>query len=167
MLFAGVGRGRDAVHAAARGVDVTACDVAPAMLARFERALARARLQAEIHHGGVASLAQAGDYDAIVASFFLDLYTASELGPAIAPLRAALRPGGRLWVADFAPADGGLLRRAAAQLHYWPVALAGRALGLAALHPLIDYGEVLSEAGLDAKVEGELGLYRVWSARAP
>ena len=166
-LFAGVGRGADAVLAAQRGVEVIALDAEPAMLQRLELALAERKLRAQCIAQDWFCHAPAAPYDAVVASFVLNVFSGDDLERALDRLVGWLKPGGLLWVVDFAPPRGGAVRRAAAQLRYWPVAVVARGLGLCALHPIHDYGPRLVARGLDLKDELDFGGYRVWLARRP
>jgi ubiquinone/menaquinone biosynthesis C-methylase UbiE len=170
VLFAGAGRGADALQAARRGVRVTALDVSPRMLARFEASLQREDLRAEICCANVFDVAASeGPFDAVVASFFLNVFDAVELVEAVDALAKRLACGGDLWVVDFAPPAGSAWRRAAAQLYYAPVALVGAALGLAALHPIHDYRRSFAASRIELDLELEhrsyVGLYRVLRAQ--
>lgn len=147
VLFAGVGRGADALRAVRRGVRVTAIDLAPAMLARFRAALVRAGLAAQTIEGDVADHAPAAPYDALVAHYFLNLWDAPTAGAMLVRLRTLLRPGGRLVLADFAPPSGGLVARALTAAYYRPIDWIAWALGFCALHPILDYASLLPAAG--------------------
>lgn len=148
VLFAGVGRGQDAVEAARRGVRVTAIDLAPTMLARFERALARAGLAAECIQGDVATHRPAEPYDGIDASYFLNLWDEPRAQAMLEHLARLLRPGGLLVVADFARPRGGRLARLVAEAYYRPVDWIAFSLGLCELHPILDHHALLGRAGL-------------------
>ena len=91
------------------------------MLARARARLEPHRtalLQTEFRHGTDAALGPAETFDAVVTFFVLDCLTGPELGPALARLRAALRPGAPWLLADFRPAQRGW-RRALLGLMYW------------------------------------------------
>lgn len=147
VLFVGVGRGSDALVAARRGCRVTAIDLAPAMLARFRASLDREGLAAETIEGDVADHRPAELYDAVVAHYFLNLWDAPLAGAMLARLRSYLRPGGRLVVADFARPSGGVVASLLANAYYRPIDWLAWALGFCALHPILDYGELLPAAG--------------------
>lgn len=147
VLFAGVGRGKDALLALRRGVRVTAIDLAPAMLARFRAALARAGLEARTIEGDVADHRPDEPYDAVVAHYFLNLWDAETAGAMLVRLRMLLRPGGRLVLADFAPPSGGLVARVLTAAYYRPIDWIAWALGFCALHPILDYAALLPAAG--------------------
>lgn len=169
-LFAGVGRGADALIAAHRGVEVVALDAEPAMLARFRRALERSGFdgsRVETIETDWLDHAPSRPYDAVVASFSLNVFGARELAAALDALLSWLRPGGVAWVVDFAPPRSSTLSRLGAALHYWPVAAVAAALGLCALHPIYDYGPLLEARGMRRPTTrdfGRAGLYRLWRA---
>ena len=68
VLYAGVGRGEDAILAARFGAQVTAIDLAPTMLRRLEKKLAQEGLQAELIEGDVAEHEVEEAYDVVVAT---------------------------------------------------------------------------------------------------
>jgi len=171
VLFAGAGRGSDALAAADRGVRVSALDAEPAMLRRLMREERR-----RPRHAGASVRclredwflhAPATPYDAVVASFVLNVFAGRELARAMDRLRRWVRPGGRVLIADFAPIGGAGSSHLLGQLHYWPVALIGRGLGLCRLHAVHDYVPLLEERGFDVKEQHDVGRYRVWSASLP
>jgi demethylmenaquinone methyltransferase/2-methoxy-6-polyprenyl-1,4-benzoquinol methylase len=146
VLYVGVGRGEEALEAARRGADVTGLDCSPAMLDRFRGSLDADGLSARVVVGDLfAHSAPRGGYDCIAAHFVLNVFPRDVVREALGHLAAQLRPGGRIVVADFAPPSGalGLLARA----YYRLVNLAGWSLGLAALHPIYDYGVMLEALG--------------------
>jgi len=146
VLYAGVGTGEEATQAAALGARVTAVDLSSRMLDRFGVRLERAGLQAELICQDVR-LHGASGYDLVVANFFLNVFDRAEMERVLAHLAARLRPGGELWIADFARPPRGLFRGAFARLYYRPVNLAAWLLGLCSLHPIYDYEPSLSSLG--------------------
>lgn len=167
VLFAGVGRGADAWLAAERGVRVRALDAEPAMLRRLERRRSAGNARVHCSCEDWLEHVPAERYDAVVASFVLNVFTGGELARALDVLTGWVRPGGRVFVVDFAPPDGGRVSRLARQLHYWPVAAAARVLGLCGLHPIYDYAPMLAQRGFDLKEQLDVGAYRVWTAYLP
>jgi ubiquinone/menaquinone biosynthesis C-methylase UbiE len=144
VLFAGAGRGSDALIVARRGARVTAIDLSPRMLGRFERRLAREGLAAERIVGDVADHAPAAPYDVGVAHYFLNLYDEVRAGAMLAHLGRLVRPGGTLLLADFARPRPTLFGRFLADAYYRPVDWLAWALGYCALHPILDYGRLLA-----------------------
>lgn len=150
VLYAGVGRGEDALQAARRGIAVTGLDHSAAMLRRLRRGLvgeaASARLvQADFfEHRAVGA-----GYDAVAVNFVLNIFPAAPMRRAIEHLGSLVRPGGKLLIADFAHPSGSTVQRALQRANYRPVNLVGRALGLCALHPLHDYAAELRAIGFE------------------
>ncbi len=153
VLYAGVGRGADALLAARFGARVTAIDLSPHMLARFERRLAREGLEAELIEGDVADHRPVADYDAVVANYFLNLFDVPRARDMIRRLGGLVRRGGVLMLADFAQASGGGLARALTSAYYRPVNGIAWAMGLCALHPILDYVRLLEPLGFRIRSE--------------
>jgi len=147
VLFAGVGRGRDAIVTARRGVQVTAVDLSPRMLGRFSRALEREGLQAQVIEGDVAKHRPEILYDTVVAHYFLNLFDIDQSAAMLMILCRLVRPGGRLIFADFAPAEGGVAGRWITEAYYRPVNWIAWLLGLCAIHPIPDYPDLIEPAG--------------------
>jgi demethylmenaquinone methyltransferase/2-methoxy-6-polyprenyl-1,4-benzoquinol methylase len=140
VLYAGVGRGEEAVEAARRGARVTAVDCAPAMLRRLDRRLATEDLTAELALADLFTTdALVGGYDHVVAHFFLNVFAPRRMREALSYLANLVAPGGRLVVADFSTDSSAA--------YYRPVNVAAWALGLAALHPVYDYVSELAPLG--------------------
>jgi len=152
VLYAGVGRGEDAILAARLGIRVTAVDLSRAMLRRLGRRLERERLEAELIEGDVAETNLEDRYDAVVANYFLNLFEAERAGAMLARLANQVRPGGLLLCADFAPGEGGRLGRWVSDAYYRPVNWIAWALGLCDLHPILDYPRLLEP--LDFRIRG-------------
>jgi demethylmenaquinone methyltransferase/2-methoxy-6-polyprenyl-1,4-benzoquinol methylase len=150
VLYPGVGRGEEAVVAARLGARVTALDCAPAMLERCRRSRDAAGFGDEELRLVLGDLlthsSPPGGYDCIAAHFVLNVFTKRDLCDALDHLIRQLAPGGRLVVADFAPPAGGW-RGLGGHASYWPVSLAGWALGLAALHAVHDVEAALAPRG--------------------
>ena len=62
----------------------------------------------------------------------------------LALLGGWLRPGGLLLICDFAPPLGGPLARLLSEAYYRPINWIAWALGLCALHPILDYRRLLA-----------------------
>ena len=147
VLFAGVGRGSEAIAAVRRGVAVTAIDVSARMLGRFSQALERERLEAETIRGDVADHRPDALYDTVVAHYFLNLFDAQRAAAMLSVLARLVRPGGRMLFADFAPAQGRFVGRWVTEAYYRPVNWVAWSLGLCALHPIPDYRSLIEGAG--------------------
>lgn len=149
VLFAGVGRGEDALLAVRRGVAVTGVDSAARMLRGFRRRLDREGTDARLHCADLLGHGVEGQgYDAVTANFLLNIFSPVEMRRMLAHLVGLVRPGGKLLVADFAAPSGGAAERLLARVYYRPVNVAAWMLRLCALHPLYDYGREMEALGL-------------------
>lgn len=153
VLYAGVGRGSDALLAARFGARVTAIDLSPRMLARFERRLAREGLEARLIHGDVADHAPDFEYDVVVANYFLNLFDVARAREMLRRLSGLVRRGGLLMLADFARPAGGGVARALTSAYYRPVNAIAWALGFCALHPILDHARLLEPLGFRIRSE--------------
>lgn len=138
VLVAGAGRGADALAAARVGAKVTAVDRSGAMLARLRDAADREGLGVSCVESSVETSDPGAAYDHVVAHYFLNCFAEPEARAMLGVLVGRVAPGGRIHLADFAPARGGRLAKLLTGAYYGSVNLAGWALGLCALHPIPD-----------------------------
>ena len=161
IVFAGVGRGAEALRAARAGAQVTGVDVAAPMLARLAREAEKQGVEVRCCEASVFEFAPTDPFDRVVANFVLNVFAGNGLGHAIDAMTSWVAPGGEVTVADFAPITGSAARRMLAHAHYWPVALAARALGLCRLHAPHDYRPMFEVRGFALVSSRDIGLYRV------
>ncbi len=158
MLVVGAGSGEEVPALLRRGAGVTCLDPSRAMRDRLERRLEGLSEElcgnVELRHGCLEDLPPTPLYRVVTANFFLNLYGEEEMREALARLATLLVPGGRLFIADFAPyqAERGA-RRLLRQLYYRLPDLVFASFGLADLHPLYDYRRYFSEVGLALESE--------------
>jgi ubiquinone/menaquinone biosynthesis C-methylase UbiE len=115
MLDVGCGTGTLAVAAAAKGATVAAIDRSPAMLAIARQKAAAAGVTVDWRAGEVSSPSVDGQsFDLVTATFVLSELSRDLAELAVRRLAEALRPGGRLIVADEAPPTQPLVRVLAA-----------------------------------------------------
>lgn len=158
VLYAGVGRGREAIAAARRGARVTAVDLSPAMLGRLEREARYAGVALELVEAEVSRVAETRRFDWVVAHYFLNLFDVETAREMLRALVACVRPGGRICLADFAPSPvGSGTTDWRTRANYAPLNAIAAALGFCARHPIPD---------LEAWCEAE-GLRVVDCARFP
>lgn len=87
------------------------------------------------------------EFDHIWLSFFLNVFDRDELSQLWPALAARLAPGGRIWIADFAPARSGIA--GVLQRVYYALPLSVFALLTGnAWHGLVDYAALAREHGL-------------------
>lgn len=148
-LFVGAGGGQDAAAAAARGVRTTLLDVSPAMLSRARRRVRARGGSPETIEADFRTFTVRIPYDAVVASFFLNVFAAQDLAAIVARLRAATRRGGRILIADFAPLAGAALARLL-QRAYHDIPMHGFAcVAGSARHPIHDLAPALEAEGIE------------------
>jgi ubiquinone/menaquinone biosynthesis C-methylase UbiE len=174
VLVAGAGRGADVLAAARAGAEVTAVDRSGAMLGRLRSAADREGLRISCVESSIETAALAARYDHVVAHYFLNCFAEPEARALLRVLVGRVRPGGRLHLADFAPARGGRLARIVTGLYYGAVNLAGWAVGVCALHPIPDLCAWLEAEGLPVEAAtrfpigpGPLPAYWSVTGRAP
>ncbi|QDT14577.1 class I SAM-dependent methyltransferase [Alienimonas californiensis] len=151
VLYLGVGTGAEAVEACANGAAVTAVDLSPKMLARLRRRLDARGLDAELILGDALAHRRSGQYDAVVAHYFFNLFEPEAMRAALRQAAALLRPGGRLIVADLAPPRGGRLRRLLNHAYSKAATAAFLALRLAPWRPNYHYAAECRAVGLQAE----------------
>ena len=149
VLYVGVGRGADALAAARAGAQVTAVDLSEPMLRRLRSAAIREGLHLEIIEDDVSQLPYPGDYDVVVANYFLNMFAESDAQSMLGVLLGQIRPGGRLCLADFAPSVGLGLRRIVTTSYYRLVNGVGWLLGICALHEIPDLPKWLTDRGFE------------------
>jgi len=155
LLFAGVGYGQDAIHAAELGADVTVVDASEPMLGKFEQTRQHLAPDAAIRqvHADVRNLDEYGCYDLVVANFFLNVFKEGEMVRVMRHLLGLAGSSGRLVVGDFSPPTGSLPARAC-QVTYWYTAiLAFCLLANNPLHQVYNYAGHLRKMGLEIQHE--------------
>lgn len=146
VLYVGAGTGAECVDAAARGVQVTAIDSSSVMLARLGARFADTEQQATIVCGDVHELD--GPFDAIVAPFFFNVFSRSQVEHKMACLSKNLRPNGLLISVDFrAPSDSVFVRLIQKCYYLPPLAVFHLATGNP-WHELYDYCQIAQQARL-------------------
>ena len=149
VLYVGVGRGADALAAARAGAQVTAVDLSEPMLRRLRSAAIREGLYLKLIEDDVSQLPCPGDYDVVVANYFLNMFAESDAQSMLDVLLGQIRPGGRLCLADFAPAAGLGLRKIVTTAYYRLVNGVGWLLGICALHEIPDLPKWLTDRGFE------------------
>lgn len=150
VFYAGVGGGEDAAMAARAGARVTVLDLSPKMLARAERRFRREGVHENIESitGNVLQYRPAAPFDVVCANFFLNVFSPADKREVLTHLRTLVRQGGKLLIADFAPAEGGFLLWLARNVYSAATMLSCHLIAGNALHGLYDYREDLAAARL-------------------
>ncbi len=159
VLYAGAGAGEDAVLAARRGAVVTCIDLAPAMVERIRRRFDRENLDAEFIIGDAMGHRPDAPYDAVAANFFFNIFPEPVMQQVLARLVELVRPGGKVMIADFAPPEGTALARAFQRSYTWLANASFWAIGLAPLHPTLDYPPYFADVGLELMTTNDFRLF--------
>lgn len=148
VAFLGAGSGEEVARAIRAGADVTCLDLSQKMLDRLQARLRKSGLSATTVCENAFTWQPEQLFDVVCANYFFNLFRHSELTQILDRSVALLRPGGRLVIADVAPATGNPLYRAAnvaylksAMVLYW-------CMGLVSLHRTYDYTTFFPDAGL-------------------
>ncbi|ABC31760.1 Methylase involved in ubiquinone/menaquinone biosynthesis [Hahella chejuensis KCTC 2396] len=154
ILFAGVGHGKDAIHAAELGADVTVVDLSATMLSKFQDGLAasgKQHLNIRQVHSDIFKFNEAEQYDMVVANFFLNVFSESMMEEVLRHLIELAKPGAAIVVGDFAFPTGNIVSRAFKQA-YWYVAVSlFWLMANNAMHNIYNYPEYMERQGLDIR----------------
>lgn len=151
VLYVGAGGGEDVLLAAEKGINVTVIELSQEMLSKIEQKITQANLSERVtlvqgdafehrHHTG---------YDAVVANYFLNVFTEETMHKMLVHLHSLIRPNGLIMIADFAPPKGGVINQS---LHKAYHALAVSVFHLVAnnpFHEIYDYTHLLAKLELD------------------
>ncbi|WP_250658063.1 class I SAM-dependent methyltransferase [Alkalimarinus coralli] len=151
VLFAGIGHGKEAIYAAEQGADVTVVDLSEAMLDKFKQGLEKTNkdLKINIIHSDIMKIEAFGEYDMVVANFFLNVFDEPFMAEVLKHLIKLGKEDAAIVIGDFAMPEGNIFARLAKRV-YWYLAI-----GIfwvttgAALHPVYDYRRHMSNQGLD------------------
>lgn len=148
VLYVGVGPGEDAIEAARSGIKVTCIDLSEGMIGKVLARFQAAGLPGEFVCDDIMEHEPAELYDAVVTNYFLNVFSPPVMEQMLATVVKLVRPGGKLFIADFAPPRGNILLRWM-QRAYWRVTIVSHwMVGLAALHPIYDYTTYLPDQGM-------------------
>ena len=148
ILYAGVGPGKDALLSARKGINVTCVDIAPAMIKSVINKFTKAGLDVEAICIDVMKHDRQGHYDAVAANFFLNIFPEQVMVHVLSHLSWLIKPGGKLFIADFAFPNYGFLSNFFQLAYYRLVNIAYWMVQMAPLHPIYDYVSYLRSAGL-------------------
>lgn len=149
VLFVGVGAGEDALLAARKGVRVTCVDVSRRMLDELDAKLTAENLPAELICQSALELKRLGEFDAVAANYFLNVFRRDAMVEMLNHTARLVRPGGKYLIADVSLPLGNPLSRAF-NLAYLKAAMGGACLlGLVPWHENYDYVSFFPEAGLE------------------
>ncbi len=151
VLFAGIGHGKEAIYAAEQGADVTVVDLSQAMLDKFKQGLDKTNKGQKINivHSDIMKIEEFGEYDMVVANFFLNVFNESFMADVLQHLIKLGKKEAAIVVGDFAMPEGNILARLAKRVYwYFAIGLFWMTTG-AALHPVYDYRRHMNRQGLE------------------
>ncbi len=171
VLFAGVGHGKDAIHAAQLGADVTVVDMSETMLQNFQRNLAKTETFGSIRqiHRDIFKVMEFEQYDMVVANFFLNVFDRGTMLQVLRHLIDLGKPGANIVIGDFAPAANNPFARFIKALYWYPAILFFCLVTQNALHWIYEYPYALKLLGLEIVDKKHFGFGRMksyWSILA-
>lgn len=171
VLFAGAGQGGDAIKAAELGAQSTLIDISPTMMDTSLALMAQHPHQNELDIktilGDILKHEAKGEYDLVVANFFLTIFEKDKMLSVLSHLIKLCKPGGRIVIGDFSPAKGNLIQKSLQQAYWLTAATAFFAAAGNAIHTLYNYPEILQQKGLNIlkdeqfKVLGQLSFQSI------
>jgi demethylmenaquinone methyltransferase/2-methoxy-6-polyprenyl-1,4-benzoquinol methylase len=159
VLYIGVGSGEDAIEAAKKGVHVTCLDLSAGMIEKARERFERAQLPGEFVCADIMQYAPEQPFDAVVANFFLNIFTRPVMEQVLTRAAGLVRSGGKLLIADFAPPRGRITQRALHQGFYRASNMIYWAKGLCPLHPIYVYSDYYPQVGLDLQTTRRFRLF--------
>ena len=153
VLFAGVGHGMDAVHAARLGAEVTVVDLSETMLKKFQANLDKEGITVKIRqlHSDIMKVEEYEKYDMVVANFFLNVFKEDMMVSVLEHLIRLGKPGAHVVVGDFSYPTGNIFSRAL-KVAYWYGAVLFFALFAGnAVHNIYNYPESMKRLGLHVR----------------
>ncbi|RJF97310.1 class I SAM-dependent methyltransferase [Noviherbaspirillum saxi] len=153
VLFAGVGHGMDAVHAARLGAEVTVVDLSETMLKKFQANLERENVGIRIHHlhSDIMQVQEYEQYDMVVANFFLNVFHEDRMVQVLEHLIRLGKPGADVVVGDFAFPSGNVFSRMLKTAYWYGAVLFFCLLAGNALHRIYNYPESMKKLGLQVR----------------
>ena len=150
VLYAGVGGGEDAVLAATRHVALTVLDASPVMLERAALKFQAAGVEdaIEVICSDVLKHERPAYYDIIVANFFLNIFSKSNMQVVLAHLATMLKPGGKILIGDFSYPRGWFTTRTLQRTYYYLSMFTFWLFGGTPLHPIYDYPQFFAAVDL-------------------
>ncbi|MEQ5836950.1 class I SAM-dependent methyltransferase [Marinobacter sp. NFXS9] len=150
VLFAGVGHGRDAIRAAELGAEVTVVDLSATMLRKFAEAQQKEAPGLNINtiHSDIMKIDETGQYDMVVANFFLNVFDEDMMVTVLEHLISLARDDGRVVVGDFSYPTGNPLARLFKKLYWYGAVFTFWLLANNAFHKIYNYPEHMQRLGL-------------------
>lgn len=175
ILYPGPGRGTDVALAAKAGHKVTIVELSPAMMQRAQSHFRESGVAdaVECIEGNILEHDRPGHYDAVVGSYFLDVFSPDLSKRICAHLVRQLKPNGLLVLAGYAPEHGSRAHRLLQRLNHFYTNVFCNLVVNNARHDIYDFAELYDQMGLSPVAQKDFPLFgsfgprfhRVWAAR--
>ncbi len=164
ICFAGVGHGDEAIAVAGQGAMVTVVDISESMLDVFQKKLSRVpaavRNRMTIIHDDIRNVPHR--YDWVIANFFLNVFSESEMTAMLDVLLVKIENQGKLVIGDFLCDHGrSCLLNDLQQANWYLALLVFRILVKNAKHPIYSYEQYLTKRGWHRKDSKKFGILGV------
>lgn len=171
VLFAGVGYGEDAIHAAQRGANVTIVELSETMLSKFKQNLESLGKNVTIRqvHNDILKFEEFEQYDMVVSNFFLNIFDHASMLTVLQHMVKLAKPGAKVVIGDFIYPSGNLVARAAKNAYWFAANIFFWILAKNPIHKVYNYPEIMSSIGLVVKEKRYFDLLKVtffWSVLA-
>jgi len=168
VLFAGAGHGKDAIHAAQLGMDVTIVELSETMLRKFQEGVDASPTPIKIRkiHGDILKFEEFEEFDMVVANFFLNVFSEDMMNQVLTHLVKMVKPGGKMVVGDFEPPSGNIVKRGFQSIYWYSAVSAFCLITRNAMHKVYRYPQHMQSLGLsinDTRHYSLLGLNLYWS----
>jgi demethylmenaquinone methyltransferase/2-methoxy-6-polyprenyl-1,4-benzoquinol methylase len=168
VLFAGAGHGKDAIHAAQLGMDVTVVELSETMLRKFQEGVDASTPPIEIRkiHDDILKFEEFEQYDMVVANFFLNVFSEEMMAQVLEHLVKMAKPGGKVVIGDFEPPSGSFLKKNFQRVYWYSAVSAFCMITKNAMHKIYDYPAHMKNFGLevtDTRHYSLLGMNLYWS----
>lgn len=161
ILYAGVGSGEDAIQAGKKGAKVTCIDLSRNMIENTRAEFIMNNVQGEFICGDIMEHNLGGHYDVVAANYFLNVFPEDAMQQLMQHLISLVRPGGKLLIADFAPADSTGIGRGIQYLNYWTAILFYWVLRLEPIHPIYNYDKYLEQYGMKVDKVQKFRIFKI------
>ncbi len=169
VLVAGVGHGKDAIHAAELGAEVTVVDLSETMLRKFQEGLqaaGKAELNIRQVHADIFKFDEIEQYDIVVANFFLNVFDEDTMAKVLSHLITLTKANGHVVVGDFAFPTGNLFSRFFKKTYWYIAVTIFWVFCNNAMHSIYNYPAHMERQGLilkDRKFFKLLNINCYWS----
>jgi demethylphylloquinol methyltransferase len=149
VLVAGVGHGTEAIEASKLHANVTAVDLSETMLKQFRKRIARENPPKEIEviHDDIFNVKSAGQYDMVIANFFLNVFSETRVVEVANHLGSLVKPGGYFVVGEFVLPGKTGWRRILQKMNWYFAITFYSMTTEAVFHPVWDYPALVEGSG--------------------